>query len=448
MRRHRKLTNQAQAGAFARVDDLGAERRSLPLKSLPTFHSNGGTIDLRTRLAVISAHLTILLPVKDRVPFTHRWLAYAASADLPFRILIADGGSDDTVAPLVAESKAHGLDVEYVRYPFDRSYGDYYGKIANALSRVTTPFVVMADNDDFFIPHGLARAVEFLLAHDDHVACGGQSALFWVAAAGQPAEADTRYGDRVVWKCSSQFSSDVAVTAQQRLRERCRGANDVFYAVHRTELLRRHFEAVRDCNPHDLFLMEELVMFLTAIAGKTRQLDTLYIARQQDSPGSSAGAHQDRFGDWYDRMLLPTWSEDFTRFVDYASAALSRADGIPDDEARRAVVESYKMSVAPFLLADLIEQPTVSFATPLVLQVVRRLVNLPRTSAVRRLAQALYRRTQWLSHDFVHGTEFRTRRSREAAREFTPVRVFLTGRARPGFGAEGAGRHNSSTAGT
>ena len=146
----------------------------------------------------------------------------------------------------------------------------------------------------------------------------------------------------------------------ERLRERCLGANDVFYAVHRTDLLRRHFEAVRDCNPRDLFLMEQLVMFLTAIAGKTRQLDTLYIARQQDSPGSSGGAHQDRFGDWYDRMLLPTWSEDFTRFVDCAAAALSRADGIPAEEARRTVVESYKMSVAPSLLADLVEEPTVS----------------------------------------------------------------------------------------
>ena len=86
------------------------------------------------------------------------------------------------------------------------------------------------------------------------------------------------------------------------------------------------------------------------------------------------------------------------------------------------------MSVAPSLLADLVEEPTVSLSMPVVLQVVRRLVNLPHTSRARRVAQWLYRRTQWLSHDFVHGTEFRTRRAREAAREFTPVRDFLAGR--------------------
>lgn len=384
-----------------------------------------------------SASLTILLPLKDRVPFTHRWLAYAR-AHLPFRILIADGGADPTVAETVAAEKSRGLDVEYLRYPFDRTYADYYAKLADALSRVTTPFVVMADNDDLFIPDALNRAIEFLQAHPEHVACGGQCAVFWLSSQDAPARADALYGDKIEWKCSSQFSTDVADTASQRLRERCRGANDVFYAVHRTDLLRRHFAAVRDTNPRDLFLVEQLVMFLTAIAGKTRQLDTLYIARQQDSPGSSGGAHQERFGDWYDRMLVPTWSEDFARFVECAAAALSRADGVRAEEARRTVIDCYKMSVAPSLLADLVEEPTVSWSMPLVLQVVRRLVNLPRRSLLRRMALACYRQTRWLSHDFVHGTEFRTRRAGEAARELAQVRSFLTR----------SDRHSSWTAGT
>lgn len=369
-----------------------------------------------------STDLTILLALKDRVPFTERWLSYAAG-HLPYRVLIADGGSDPSVERLAAQRRAQGLELEYVRYPFDESYQHYFAKLADALGRVTTPFVVMADNDDFFIPEGLGHAVDFLLSHPDYIACGGQCALFWVA--GTSAQADTRYGSDVVWKCSSQLSSDMAASAEHRLRERSGGANDVFYAVHRTDLLRRHFEAVRDCHPHDLFLMEELVMFLTAIAGKTRQLDTLYIARQQDSPGSSAGTHQAQFGDWFDRMLLPTWSEDFTRVVECAAAALAQADGLELEAAKRVVRECYKMSVAPFLLSDLIEQPTIGFSTPMILQVVRRLVNLPRSSALRRSMQRLYRRTQWLSHDFVFGTEFRTRRAREAAREFAPVRTFL-----------------------
>lgn len=377
-------------------------------------------------MSASSHDLTILLPLKDRVSFTARWIAYASSVRLPAQILIADGGSDDSAAAIAAEGRRRGLQIDYIRYPFDRSYPEYFTKLADALGRVTTPFVVMADNDDLFVPEGLSAAVGYLAAHPDYVACGGQCAVFWLTDPGADNGANPLYGEALQWKCSSQFSTDTGDSARQRLRERCLGANDVFYAVHRTPLLRRYFEAVRDCNPRDLFLMEQLVMFLTAIAGKTRQLDQLYIARQQDSPGSSGGAHQRQFGDWYDRMLVPTWSEDFARFVDCAAAALAQADGIDDADARRHVIASYKMSVAPSLLADLVEEPTVSWSMPLVLQAVRALVNMPRTSLTRRIALKLYRATPWLSHDVVHGTEFRTGRASAAAREFTPVRQFLT----------------------
>jgi glycosyltransferase domain-containing protein len=368
--------------------------------------------------------LTVLLPLKDRVSFTKRWLAYAEAVNLPARVLIADGGSDDAVAPMAADSRARGLDVEYVRYPFDATYQDYYAKLADALARVTTPFVVLADNDDMFVPEGLNGAVDFLLAHPDYVACGGQWAVFWLAGADR--RENPLYGDAVEFKSSNWISTDVTNTARQRVRERCLGANDLFYAVHRTEVLRNDFEAIRDCNPRDLFFVEPLIMFLTVIAGKTHQLDRLYIARQQDSPGSAGGAHQAQYGDWYDRMLVPTWSEDFTRFVDCTAAAMARADGIPEDEARRVVIEAHKLSVAPALLADLLEEPSVSFSMPLVQQVVRRLVNLPRTSLVRRLALKMYRRSQWLSHQFVYGIEWRSGPPRKSAHEFTQIREFLT----------------------
>ena len=137
-------------------------------------------------------------------------------------------------------------------------------------------------------------------------------------------------------------------------------------------------------------------------------------------------------------MLTPTWSADFTRFVDVTSEALARADGLSPAEARRLVVMSYKASVAPSLLSDLLSEPTVTFSMPMTLQIVRRLVRLPTTSLLRRVARQWYRRTQWLSHDFVHGTEFRTRRARAAALAFKPVGDFLSG----------ADRQNSRTAGT
>ena len=383
-----------------------------------------------------AAALTILLTLRDRAPFTKRWLAYAVAVAMPYRILIADGSSDNSAEPMVARAREAGLGIELVRYPPDRTYADYYAKVADALSRVTTPLVVLADNDDLFIPNGLACAVRFLTDHPSHVACGGQTAVFWMSSPRGPEAHETVYGDGIDWKCSSKVHSDVADTARQRIIDQSLGASDVFYSVHRTALLRAHFDIVRDFNPQDLFLMEQAIAFLTAISGKCRHLDLLYIARQQDSPGSSGGDHQEKFGTWFDRMLLPTWSADFTKLVELSAEALARADGIPAETARRAIVDAYKMSVAPSLLADVLAEPTVTPAMPLLLQLVGRLVRLPRTSVIRRTAQRWYRRSKWLSHDFVHGTELRTRPARDADDAFAPVRGFLTG------------AHHSSTRGT
>ena len=91
--------------------------------------------------------LTILLTLKDRAPFTFRWMSYINSINFPFKVLIADGGADETV-PKVLSNKANFPNVtyEYVRYPYDQTYAEYYSKVVDALSRIKTQFVALADN--------------------------------------------------------------------------------------------------------------------------------------------------------------------------------------------------------------------------------------------------------------------------------------------------------------
>ena len=161
---------------------------------------------------------------------------------LPFRILIADGGS-----PTRCGGTCRG---EKVRKDWTSSTcairstaatPRFYAKLADALSRVTTPFVVMADNDDLFIPEGLTRAVEFLSAHPDYVACGGQCAVFWIAGTRHCRSRHHLRRRRRVEVSAASSRPTWPTPRNERLRERCLGANDVFYAVHRTDLLRQPF---------------------------------------------------------------------------------------------------------------------------------------------------------------------------------------------------------------
>ncbi len=378
--------------------------------------------------------LTILLALKDRVPFTRRWMAYANRVRLPFHVCIADGGSDDASERMLADRAAFPhVSYEYARYPRDTSYTDYWTKVADALSRVRTEFVALIDNDDLVVVSGARRAVDFLAAHPDHASCGGQCAIFWVTPGGGDADERLCYGSDVRWKYSLDAHSLAQDTARARIRHHSRRAtNTAHYHVRRTAELRRQAEIIRDLDIKDPFVIERLLFFLTATAGKIEQLDTVYIARQWNAPGSDGLAHEAKYGDWLGRMLSPSWSRDFTNFVRVASEALADADRIPLDEARRSVVELYRMWVAPQMLGDVLAEPTVTLSMPIVLLVVHRLLGRSPDSMIRRLARAAYRRTRWISVDALHATELRARRVADADAAFLPIRAFLTGGSRPG----------------
>src|SRR2546430_1287449 len=163
-----------------------------------------GTMSSAPTPADIDRDLTVLLPLKGRPEFTLRWMKYADSVRFPFRVLIADGSEDET-GPKILSNKANfpNVNYEYMRYPYDQTYAEYYSKVVDALSHVKTPFAVMADNDDFFIVEGLRNAVAFLRAHPDYSACSGHIGVFWVMPSEEYGHYSVAYGKQIEskWRC-------------------------------------------------------------------------------------------------------------------------------------------------------------------------------------------------------------------------------------------------------
>ncbi len=371
--------------------------------------------------------LTVLLTLKDRVPFTSRWMNYANATCFPFKVLIADGGSDEGASALLADRKKYpNLNYDYVRYPPDRSYPDYYAKIADALGRVSTPYVVMADNDDFFCVDALREAIRFLSDHPDHVSCGGQGAIFWLGESQSTAEDGQLYGNKIRWKCTRETRSIESDSIIDRIRGQSLSLSDpIFYYVKRIAVARMQFEVVRKLELKDLFLMEILTAFLLAVAGKTRRLESLYVVRQHNAPGSSGAVHEQRNGDWLGRMLVDSWSSDFSKFATAISVPLAEAEGISTVKARQAVIDAYRMHVAHSLLSNILSEPTITTSMPAMVVAVRRLVALPEGSWLRNIARFVYRRTRWLSLDSVYGTEILATPVPNARRDIKPIVRFL-----------------------
>ena len=120
--------------------------------------------------------LTIVLTLKDRSEFTFRWMNYMNSIKCPYKILIADGGKDLRVEKkLIDHSRYINLDYEYIRYPYDKSFDEYYNKCVDAFSRVKSKYVLMADNDDFYILDTIPKMLHFLNKNLEYVGCRGQT---------------------------------------------------------------------------------------------------------------------------------------------------------------------------------------------------------------------------------------------------------------------------------
>ena len=96
--------------------------------------------------------LTIVLTLKDRAPFTYRWMQYMNDMQCSYKILIADGGEDSAIEQHLRnhENYPH-LDYEYIRYPYDATIDDYCKKFENVISRVESEYLLLADNYYFYL---------------------------------------------------------------------------------------------------------------------------------------------------------------------------------------------------------------------------------------------------------------------------------------------------------
>jgi glycosyltransferase domain-containing protein len=286
--------------------------------------------------------LTIVLPLKGRYLFTLRFLWHANQARLPYRILIADGQVHPVLAAILENWRQHfpNLDIEYVRYPDDLDYHHFFIKMADALQRVTTPYVMQADNDDFVARAGTDGSLDFLEANLDYVCCGGGLAGFSVYSGlrnpNGPIGRLNRYAYRYTYLDRSE---DYSSTVVERLRQGSRNWWS-YYAVYRTDALKTICREVVDINFSDMRLHELFCAMRALTLGKVcSDGSTIAYLRQY---GSSLGSSFKK--DWVHHLLRSRFTSDFAKMIDRISAAAAQADRVdaaPVAEMLRLICEDW-----------------------------------------------------------------------------------------------------------
>ncbi len=108
-------------------------------------------------------NLTIVLTLKGRENFTYRWMSYMNDMKCPYKILIADGGTDINLENhLMNYENYPNLRYEYIKYPADIDVDTFYSKFVDAIGKVETDYILLGDNDDFFLLEKIPEMIEFL----------------------------------------------------------------------------------------------------------------------------------------------------------------------------------------------------------------------------------------------------------------------------------------------
>lgn len=218
--------------------------------------------------------LTVVMPLKGRHLFTLRFLWHANKARLPYRFLIADGEVHPELARLLEDSRKifPALDIEYIRYPDDVDFEHYYAKMADALRRVRTSYVRLADNDDFLAPAGVECCMDFLDANPDYVCCSGGIGGFSLHAPLRDAT-DRLTGtiNRISYYYSPRDKS-VDLNSSSAKDRVLAGARNTwnFYAVFRAPALAMMWKEVEEMAPTSFTLKERFLAMRALTIGKGR----------------------------------------------------------------------------------------------------------------------------------------------------------------------------------
>jgi len=268
--------------------------------------------------------VTITIPTANRSDFIIRLLDYYASLGYRHWIAIGDSSNDHHFARTkeAVDRLKDKLKIIHKAYP-----GIFVPLCLKNLSElVTTPYAVYIGDDDFLVPDSLEEAAEFLNSHEEYTAVNGAAAMFVLESAGP-------YG---MFKYSCDYgprSSIEADTASGRLQRHLKDYSVALFSLQRIQAWRAMWHKAPEVK-NVRFGVELLPSSVSAVQGKMKRLDRLYLIRQ---------SHEEHYKlpDLFDWITSEDWRESYHLFKEILAGEISRLDGIGRNEAEEVVKKSF-----------------------------------------------------------------------------------------------------------
>ena len=211
--------------------------------------------------------VTIIIPTISRPEFVKRQITFWSRFDAQIRIL--DGAQSAIDLSSLGTLPTH---IQYLHEP--KRFNE---RLAEAARHIDTEFACLLPDDEFFLPTGLERSIDFLDANPSDMGCVGKVLMFFVDQGRFLAYQDYEY-----WK---NFD-DSSTTANNRVEEVLppNKVHKVQFALLRTDVWKTIFTSSY-CDYYSTgYLYERMLNLHSAVLGRTVVLDELMWMRSMENP--------------------------------------------------------------------------------------------------------------------------------------------------------------------
>ena len=228
--------------------------------------------------------VTILLTVFNRADYTNKWLDYAELCQIPFKILIADGGNVKDIKKKLNLEKRK-LNISYKKFQFYKNYDFFFEKFYLAVKKIKTKYIYLAEDDDYIFSNTIKNSVKFLDKNNKFSCVKGINCL------GELIRNDNKILSLVLRSESPNQvdNSILSKSSDLRLVEYYKNKHTSIYnALHRRDSLLKTFKILGTRNFCNLYITELIFCLSVIYNGKIARTDCIDYIKMDNTDQSSS----------------------------------------------------------------------------------------------------------------------------------------------------------------
>ena len=216
----------------------------------------------------MASQSTVLLTIYNRYKFTKRWLDYAKQKKFKINIFICDGGKPGDFNKFINLGDYKSLNLKYFKAKYTKDYSRMFDKFYQAIKKIKTDFVYLAEDDDFIIEHNIFKSEKFLIKNEDFSSSAGMNVNIEQFVYNQKKS-------KLFIRLPNYNNSIREKNPIDRFIKGLRFVNSNYNSLHRKRSLEKIFFFLKEKKFHNLYITELVIYLYSLLNGKSKRFNHL-----------------------------------------------------------------------------------------------------------------------------------------------------------------------------